>query len=184
MPRMYASPPKPAHDAVENWWEAKKGTENEGIPAWRGVRWMDEQWVELAGFSVATPIGSIHARRARAGMDGVTQDDCLRCGACCCNPDENRAEGFAYWVEVPEGTRLLSKRRLVQRYVVHDSDGVAHLRLDDQGRCTALRGRLGQAVHCTIYEDRPRGCRQVEAGSERCLQYRAERGVAPTPRRA
>jgi len=28
--------------------------------------------------------------------------DCQRCGACCRNPDENRAEGVFDWVEVAE----------------------------------------------------------------------------------
>lgn len=101
----------------------------------------------------------------------------MRCGACCCNPDENRREGFFYWVEIEPRDAILRRPKLVARLVVRDEAGVAHLRLDDQGRCAALRGSLENAVHCSIYEDRPRACRRVEAGSERCLQYRAERGI-------
>jgi uncharacterized protein len=104
--------------------------------------------------------------------------DCQRCGACCTNPDENRAEGFAYYVEVTPKDGILRRPDLVKRYVVRDPDGVPHMRLDPQHRCTALRGRLGQEVHCAVYADRPRGCRLVEAGSERCLQYRRERGIS------
>lgn len=107
----------------------------------------------------------------------VTELDCQRCGACCCNPDENRAEGFPYYVEVQPGSRLLQRHDLRKRYVVEDADGVPHLRLDPSGRCAALRGKLGARVHCAIYADRPRGCRLVEPGSPWCLQARRERGV-------
>lgn len=104
--------------------------------------------------------------------------DCQTCGACCTNADENRREGFRDWVEVDRRDVLLS-RRVAARLVVYNADGVPHLRLDDQDRCVALRGKLGQRVFCSIYEIRPRACRRVEAGSPRCLQYRAERGISP-----
>lgn len=103
--------------------------------------------------------------------------DCVACGACCTNPDENRREGFVHYVEVPRGEKLLSKPELLKRYTVTDGDGVVHLRLDPAQRCTALRGKLGDRVHCAIYDVRPRGCRLVEAGSARCLQARRERGL-------
>ena len=104
--------------------------------------------------------------------------DCQRCGACCCNPDENRMEEMKGWVPVRPDDRLWKRPRLVQRYVLRGGEGAAHLRLDDRQRCTALRGKLGARVWCAIYEDRPRACRSVEAGSARCLQYRRERGIA------
>jgi Fe-S-cluster containining protein len=108
----------------------------------------------------------------------------MRCGACCCNPDENRAEGFPYYVEVEDPrSRLLSREELRKRYVVYDGEGVPHLRLDPSGRCAALRGPLGQSVSCALYADRPRGCRLVEPGSPRCLQARQERGISPPPSR-
>jgi Fe-S-cluster containining protein len=104
--------------------------------------------------------------------------DCQRCGACCCNPDENRAEGFADYVEVGRGERLLRKPAVLQRYATANERGVFHLKLvGPEQRCAALEGALGRRVHCAIYELRPRGCRLVEAGSARCLQYRRERGI-------
>jgi Fe-S-cluster containining protein len=99
--------------------------------------------------------------------------DCLRCGACCTNPEENRREGFRDWVEVDRRDVLL-RRRAAARLVVYNQDGQPHLRLDGD-RCAALRGRLGVQVSCSIYEIRPRPCRRVEPGSERCRQYRRER---------
>jgi len=102
--------------------------------------------------------------------------DCQRCGACCRNPDENRAEGVHVWVEVAAGEPLLARKdhaRLLQR----DDDGNVHLRLVDDGRCIALLGAIGKRVRCSIYALRPRGCRRVTAGDNRCLQYRAEVGL-------
>lgn len=108
---------------------------------------------------------------------GVTYD-CRTCGACCTNPDENRAEGFVHYVEVHPRDAILNERELVRRLVVHDPDGVPHLRLDGSGRCVALLGKLGKSVRCSIYEHRPTPCRKVEAGSERCLAHRRERGLS------
>jgi Fe-S-cluster containining protein len=107
----------------------------------------------------------------------VTDLDCRACGACCANPDENRAEGVVDWVEVGSDEALLRDDRLARRFVVTNAAGERHLRLDPGGRCLALRGRIGRRVECTIYAIRPDGCRRVEPGSERCLQYRRERGV-------
>ena len=108
----------------------------------------------------------------------ITDADCQSCGACCCNRDANRAEGNVFYVEIDDPkSRLLRRDDLRKRYVVHDPDGVPHLRLDPSGRCAALRGKLGRKVHCAIYADRARGCRLVEAGSEECLAARRERGI-------
>lgn len=104
--------------------------------------------------------------------------DCVTCGACCTNPDENRREGFRFYVEVAAGEPLLKKRELLKKYTVVDGDGVVHLRLDPSERCVALLGKLGKRVSCAIYAVRPRGCRLVEAGSPRCLLAREERGIS------
>lgn len=104
--------------------------------------------------------------------------DCQTCGACCCNPDENRAEGYLDYVEVAAFEPLAGKRALLKRFTVLNARGERHMRLQDH-RCSALKGPLGKRVECLIYDDRPQGCRRVEAGSERCLQYRQERGIDP-----
>jgi hypothetical protein len=60
------------------------------------------------------------------------REHCLRlrqrCGACCCNPDENRAEGYPWYVEVPADSRLLQREELRKRYVGRDSEGVPRAR--------------------------------------------------------
>lgn len=103
--------------------------------------------------------------------------DCLTCGACCTNPDENRRERFVDYVEVADDSPLLSREDLRKRYVVFNADDVPHMRLDPAHRCVALRGRLGEHVRCAIYPMRPTGCRRVTLGDDRCLQYRRERGL-------
>ena len=104
--------------------------------------------------------------------------DCQQCGACCCNPLENRAEGHREYVEIGTSEKLFKKPRHLQRYAVQNAARVYHLKLVGQEeRCAALLGSLGKRVTCAIYQLRPRGCRLVEAGSTRCLQYRQERGL-------
>lgn len=102
--------------------------------------------------------------------------DCTTCGACCCNPEENRREGYAWYVEVRD-TKLLDKPDLAKKHVVYDPDGVPHLRLDPSGRCSALVGKLGKRATCSIYALRPKGCRLVEPGDARCLLARREQGI-------
>lgn len=113
----------------------------------------------------------------RASSLPTLEYDCLTCGACCFNAAENRREGVDSWVEIEPKEPILTRRKIASRYVLYDDDGVPHLRLDDGGRCTALRGKLGVAVKCAIYEARPRGCMRVMPGDNRCLQYRREQGV-------
>jgi Fe-S-cluster containining protein len=73
---------------------------------------------------------------------------------------------------------ILRDAELMRRYVVCNADGEPHLKLTPEGRCAALRGRLGGRVRCLIYHHRPSPCRRVEAGSELCLRYRREAGLS------
>ena len=56
--------------------------------------------------------------------------DCVTCGACCLNPDENRAEGYLWYLEVRD-TKLLEKPALVKKHVVYDPDGVPRRTFSD-----------------------------------------------------
>ena len=103
--------------------------------------------------------------------------DCMRCGACCVNPEQNRQEQFVDYVEVKPKDALRRRPELVRRFTVLNEQGEMHLRLDVHQRCAALRGSLGRSVRCEIYAFRPAACRRVEPGSPGCLQSRRERGV-------
>jgi len=105
--------------------------------------------------------------------------DCTRCGACCCNTDENRREGFVDYVEVFAHDALRRRPDLIAKLAVRNERRQVHLRLTSDHRCVALAGELGRSVHCGIYELRPTVCRRVQAGSDECLRARRERGVEP-----
>ncbi|MCB9664019.1 MAG: YkgJ family cysteine cluster protein [Alphaproteobacteria bacterium] len=111
--------------------------------------------------------------------------DCQTCGACCCNPAENRAEGYPWYVEIEDrGNRLVKDPGLRRRYVVDDPDGVPHMRLTtDDPRCVALEGTVGRKVRCGVYAHRPTPCRRLQAGSAACLEARLERGIDHLPPR-
>jgi Fe-S-cluster containining protein len=104
--------------------------------------------------------------------------DCQTCGACCCNPAENRAERYLDYVEVGTRSALARQPELSRRFTVLNARGERHMKLvGKEQRCAALAGELGRSVSCRIYQLRPAGCRQVEEGSKMCLQYRRERGI-------
>jgi Fe-S-cluster containining protein len=108
-----------------------------------------------------------------------TTYDCMTCGACCCNPDLNRKYGHVNYIEIQADDRILRNESLVKKLVFRDKDDVPHVRLDRRQRCTALRGHVGVSVACSIYRDRPTGCRNVLPGDEECLRARRERGIDP-----
>jgi Fe-S-cluster containining protein len=116
---------------------------------------------------------------ARMGRRPKVVYDCVACGACCCNPDENREIGYIDYVEIRHDDRIMRKVDLVRRLVVLDDDLLPHMRMSHHQRCAALQGRLGEKVSCGIYHDRPSVCREFEAGSKKCKQYRKERGIDP-----
>lgn len=112
-----------------------------------------------------------------ASSASKTTFDCVTCGACCTNPDENRETGYAFYVEIGKRDRILRKPELVKKLVVQDPDGIPHMRLRADHRCVALKGPLGSSVSCSIYEDRPACCRRVQPGDAECRKYRKERGI-------
>jgi Fe-S-cluster containining protein len=108
--------------------------------------------------------------------------DCQTCGACCCNSDENRAEKYIDYVEVPPGSRLGREPVLLRKLTVLNAQGERHMQLvGREQRCVALEGKLGENVSCSIYELRPPACRKVEPGSYECRRDRRERGIDVRP---
>ena len=45
--------------------------------------------------------------------------------------------------------------------------------------CAALTGAVGKQVRCTVYEQRPSPCREVEPGDDKCTRARARHGLLP-----
>ncbi|MDR0781807.1 MAG: YkgJ family cysteine cluster protein [Pseudomonadales bacterium] len=100
----------------------------------------------------------------------LTQDDCLRCGACC-------HRGFDV-VEVAPHERFarrhpeLIELRSPERYVVPRP----------QGQCVALSGTGSTQAPflCRHYPERPRSCRDFALGGAACLIARQRCGVFKT----
>jgi hypothetical protein len=90
--------------------------------------------------------------------------DCLSCGACC---------GPAYdVVEVsPRDPVRTAAPALLER-----REGRWQVRRAPGNRCAALRE---DSLHCTIYEHRPRCCRELERGGPHCLWARRRLGLSP-----
>ena len=90
--------------------------------------------------------------------------DCLTCGACC------RSAYDSVTVSPRDAVRTLHPSLVVYR-----SSYMELLRSGD--RCAALEGTPGGPFRCTIYEDRPRTCRDFEAGGRHCLDARRRVGL-------
>lgn len=102
-------------------------------------------------------------------------NDCLQCGACCCNAQQNEREGVHHWVEIEDKAILWRRKDLVKRLVVYDEEKRPHLKLTPTGECVALRGKVGRSVRCSVYHHRPNPCRRVMPGDPECLRARVER---------
>lgn len=97
--------------------------------------------------------------------------DCQACGACCRFGGEVLV---ARTEAVPLGLTR-SVRGMVGPAAL--DAGVRRMRRAPDNRCIALRGEIGQACGCGIYERRPKGCREFEAGSLPCLGCRSAVGL-------
>ena len=88
--------------------------------------------------------------------------DCRTCGACC-------REAYG-------SVSLSPRERFVRRHpelVIWRDDYVEVARKGE--RCAALVGE--ERYTCTVYEDRPRTCREFTAGSAHCLTARRRTGL-------
>lgn len=102
--------------------------------------------------------------------------DCQRCGACCTDPAAIR-DGVLAFVSARDVKRL--PKRLVREVNLGEALGEAKgLAANKHGRCLALRGRIGRAVVCSVYADRPSVCRRFKPASNGCLHARADAGFA------
>ncbi|MCX8098947.1 MAG: YkgJ family cysteine cluster protein [Casimicrobiaceae bacterium] len=98
---------------------------------------------------------------------------CLSCGACCA------------WFRVDFSVEELeSEDGSVPDGLAEPVNGTTvRMRGTDRWppRCAALCGRIGERVHCAIYEWRPSPCREFAEGSHACAQARRRHGLPPLP---
>jgi len=94
--------------------------------------------------------------------------DCRTCGACCREAYHSVTVSMrdpVIWQEpdliVRHGPRFEIRR--------------------EGSRCAALNVGEGRSYTCSIYENRPRPCREFAAGGRHCLDARRRVGLSPTP---
>ncbi|MSP59370.1 MAG: YkgJ family cysteine cluster protein [Myxococcales bacterium] len=122
-------------------------------------------WRTPGGFCRQAPRRHRVAREdepACARFEGAL--DCLTCGACCRSAYDSVTVG-------PRDPVLRRHPSLV----THRGN---YLELRREGdRCAALTGPIGGPFTCTIYDDRPRCCRDFENGGRHCLEARRRVGL-------
>jgi Fe-S-cluster containining protein len=93
--------------------------------------------------------------------------DCQHCGACCATYRVS-----FYWAEAevlglpPELVQPLTP-------VLACLTGTNEV----PPRCTALDGRIGAAVACSVYDRRPSPCHELQPGDDKCRRARARHGL-------
>jgi hypothetical protein len=93
--------------------------------------------------------------------------DCQTCGACC--------------REAYHSVEISRREPLIKRHPDLILSFPTHLKLRRDGdRCAALAGgrTVTEAYACTIYEDRPRTCREFAKGGAHCLDARRRVGLS------
>jgi hypothetical protein len=107
----------------------------------------------------------------------TTELDCLTCGACC--------------FQRP-GTILISETDLVRYRQQGRVDileqlepghfGQMAFKMNERGSCVH-HGKPGAEHACQIYDARSDTCRDFQAGSAQCLEFRRDRGIDPARER-
>jgi Fe-S-cluster containining protein len=90
---------------------------------------------------------------------------CRSCGACCAYS----ADWPRFWTDTDEAIA-----RIPAALVTADQSAMACA----GDRCLALRGRIGGATRCAIYDLRPEVCRACMPGDDACGIARARYGLA------
>lgn len=104
--------------------------------------------------------------------------DCLLCGACCRTGHDGR-------ILIPPEDLLLWRR--IGRDDIAEQIQPGHFGLDAfatraDGSCVWL-GTPRSANACEIYEVRGTTCREFEAGSAQCHEFRRDYGLEPSQKR-
>jgi uncharacterized protein len=112
--------------------------------------------------------GVVTMREAIMDHAAVRADatSCQSCGACCAYSaswPRFSLESDADLARIPEA--LVDPSQSGMRCVAE--------------RCSALAGRIGEAVACTIYDIRPDVCRACEIGDDACQIARAAHCLPP-----
>jgi hypothetical protein len=145
-------------------------------------------WIYLGGHGRAVPRCRQAARRDGASNGGRTTPDqpacdlwelpvdCRSCGACC------REAYHSVTVSVRDPV-VWRHPSLITRHghrfeILREGDRCAALEEHSEKPGETASGGAGRRFGCTIYQDRPRACRDFEAGGRHCLDARRRVGLS------
>ncbi len=138
------------------------------------IRSLDARKPELM-FEPQLPLSRLTKRRSENVVTDAAEavPDCETCGVCC-----------AFALVVPAGKNESEKiPAYLEIYPDDAPDQPPILRImprdAENGHCVNLGGELGKRVGCSVYDVRPTACRDFEAGSDRCREYRRMYGIEP-----
>ena len=97
-------------------------------------------------------------------MVDSADNPCTSCGACC----GYSANWPRFTVEDDAALDLIPAKHVNERQSGMRCDG---------DRCSALSGKIGEAVRCTIYDARPEVCRTCMPGDAECNTARRRHGL-------
>jgi Fe-S-cluster containining protein len=103
----------------------------------------------------------------------MTALNCLECGACCYQRPHTILVSDADLVRWKRGARPDILDKLEPGHF-----GQLAFAMGSNGACVH-HGTPSEPHACRIYEDRGDTCRDFEAGSWQCLEFRRDRGVDP-----
>jgi len=104
-------------------------------------------------------------------MSDTSENPCQSCGACCMTYRVS-----FYWADAD--ARGLPPA-LTEQVNAHFSCMAGTN--TKAPRCAALQGEPGGQYACSVYEQRPEPCREVQIGDAKCLQARARHALAALP---
>ncbi len=98
--------------------------------------------------------------------------ECVKCGVCCVIP-------LVVTVSAREAERLTNYTEIVLDSVDEEIVVGRVIPRRETGECVNLNGTIGVEVKCSAYQERPQCCRDFEAGSDRCHEFRRMYGLEP-----
>jgi hypothetical protein len=107
------------------------------------------------------------------------RNSCSTCGACCAF-----FRASFYWSEADSAAGGLTPPHLTTKLMPHHAV-MRGTEQQQQPRCVALHGTIGENVRCVIHPLRPTPCREFQASwvdgehNERCDRARAAHGLPP-----
>ena len=127
-------------------------------------------------FSIKSVLSSSWHFMSNATVTNVISNNpCISCGACCAH-----FRVSFYWAESEAKGLAVELTEQINSFF-------SCMKGTNQAapRCDALAGEIGGQVACTVYEQRPEACKEVQSGDEKCnINLYWSYIKAPTPKNA